>query len=53
MERLWADLDTGVDIEERAVEDAAASTERRKAEFAALDDGADPGPLPESLRRRS
>jgi hypothetical protein len=50
LERLWADLDTGLDIEERAAEDTEASAERRKAEFAALDDGLD---IPEYLRRNA
>jgi ParB-like chromosome segregation protein Spo0J len=38
-QHLWIDLTTGINIEE--------------TELAALDDGRDPGPLPESLRRRS
>jgi hypothetical protein len=48
-ERLSADLTNGLAITENGAE---TSAEARKAEFATLDDGSDPGPLPESLRRR-
>jgi hypothetical protein len=47
-ERLSADLTNGLAITEN---DAETSAEARKAEFAALDDGADAGPFPERLRR--
>jgi ParB-like chromosome segregation protein Spo0J len=40
-ERLWNDLDTGIEIEGNGA-DPETSAEARKAKFAALDDGADP-----------
>ena len=52
-QRLRTDITTIIDFEEMKASDAEAWAERRKAELAALDDGRDPGPLPESLWRRS
>jgi hypothetical protein len=45
-ERLSADLTNGL-----ALDDTETSAETRKAEFAELDDGTEPGPLLEILRR--
>jgi hypothetical protein len=52
-ERLWNDITTTIDFEELKATDPETSADTMKAQLAALDDGVDPGPLPESLRRRS
>jgi hypothetical protein len=57
-ERLWKDLTDNLgllDDEEIYADDTAPKTsaETGEAEAATGDDGADPGPIPECLRRRS
>jgi hypothetical protein len=51
--RLWTDLTTLLDQADRAAADPEASADAMKTKFAAIDDGRDPGPFPEALRRRS
>jgi ParB-like chromosome segregation protein Spo0J len=52
---LWLTdaLDRALGLEGNGTDDAEASAETMKAEFAAIDDGSDPGPMPDFLRRRA
>jgi hypothetical protein len=47
---LKAALGRGLELEGNGA-DASASADKRREQFAALDDGNDPGPIPECLRR--